>query len=114
MNPLMLQYFLSTNENEKNKECNYIRNLMYTLICDTKLNVKTCKNFTTSCNVDPSKLYFLKYESFSTCNGHEDFVKRLKDSFDLNLKIFNISTIEKGRIHFDVSNKTLTYFQKRD
>ena len=112
MIPMTLQYFLFDIEKQKDKECEYIRKLMYTLISDTTTKVKIYPA-NTSCDVEPSKLHFLKRMSFKSCNGHADFVQKMKD-IGLELNIYKISTLEKGRIHYDVLNKNINFFQKRN
>ncbi len=110
MNPIMLQYFFNDIEKQKDIECNYIRNLMYTLIADTVESVKK-RDVKTSCVVDPSKLHFLKHTGFYNCNEHYKFEKNLQD-LGLRLHVFPMVSLEKGRIEFDVLERKLTYFQK--
>ena len=112
MNPIMLQYFFNDIEKQKDIECNYIRSLMYKLIADTIESVKK-PHAKTSCIVDPSKLFFMKHIAFYTCNEHYEFEKNLKD-IGIRLHVFPMVSLEKGRIEFDVLERKLTYFQKRD
>lgn len=112
MNPIMLQYFFNDIEKQKDIECNYIRNLMYKLVADTIESVKK-RDVNTSCVVDPSKLHFLKHAPFYTCTGHHDFEKSLERILGIQLHVFPMVSLEKGRIEFNAIRRELTYFQKR-
>ena len=107
----MLQYFFNDIEKQKDIECNYIRNLMYTLIADTIESVKK-PDAKTSCIVDPSKLHFMKYAPFYTCTGHHNFEKDM-ENLGIRLHVFPMVSLEKGRIEFDVLERKITFFQKR-
>ena len=113
MNPFMLQYFFNDIEKQKEVECNYIRGLMYKLIADTIETVKIKRDVKTFCDVDPSKLHFMKYAPFYTCNKHFEFENNI-NGLGIRLHIFPMVSLEKGRIEFDVLERKITYFQKRN
>lgn len=109
----MLQYFFNDIEKQKDIECSYIRGLMHKLIVDTVETVKIKRDVKTFCDVDHSKLHFMKYASFFSCSGHLDFESNIKD-LGIRLNVFPMKSLEKGRIEFDVLDRSITFFQKRD